>query len=201
MTNREPTRTIRITIQDTEEGHATRDHHISIINNELKLPNEQKTLFYLLQKGIAATLEELGRFDNKEAKLGAAIQKKLVELQQREGQWSSLNKLYDKMSSEEFTTWCTESGIDMDTFLEWREKKAADSHADVVRKWLADLLRDGNPVQADAIKQMAIENGIVDQDNIDQQWKYIKVIAHREGYTGRVYGCWQRENTSYKPDF
>ncbi len=26
-----------------------------------------------------------------------------------------------------------------------------------------------------------------------QQWGYIKVIAHREGFTGKVRGCWQKQ--------
>lgn len=201
MASREPTRTVRITYKDTDEGHAEREHRISMVHNFLKLRNEHDTLFYLLEKGLAEALDEMGRTGDSEAKLAAAIQKKLLDVQRKESQWTSLNKLYDKMSSEEFTAWCAESNIDMDTFLEWREKKAMDSHADMVRKWLSDLLRDGNPVQVDAIKQMAIDNGVVDLDNMEQQWKYIKVIAHREGYTGRIYGCWQRETSSYKPDF
>lgn len=198
---KEPTRTIRITIQDTEEGHATREHHISIINNYLKLPNEQKTMFYIFQKGVAAALEEIGKVDSKEAKLGAAIQKKLLELQRREGQWSSLNKLYDSMSPEDFQSWCSSEGVDMEAFLEWRIKKANNTWRERARHWMADTLRDGNPIQTLAIKEMALEAGIIELDTLDQQWKYMCVLAHREGYTGQTYGCWQKSVVVSDPTF
>lgn len=198
---KEPTRTLRITIQDTDEGHATRDYHVSIINNFLKLPSDQKTLFYIFQKGIAAALEEIGKLDSKEAKLGAAIQKKLLELQRREGQWASLNKLYDSMSPEDFQSWCENEGVDMEAFLEWRIKKANNTWRERARTWMAEILRDGNPIQTLAIKEMAINAGIIDIETQDQQWKYMCVLAHREGYTGQAYGCWQKSRATGDPVF
>lgn len=198
---KENSRTIRIAVQDTEEGHATREYHISIINNSLRMPTEQKTLYYIFQKGIAACLDEIGKIEGKEAKLGAAIQKKLLEIQRREGQWSSLNKLYDSMSSEDFQSWCSAEGIDMEAFLEWRDKKANDSWRDRARKWLSDILHDGNPIQTSAVKELAIAAGIMDLETQDQQWKYMSVLAHRDGYTGQAYGCWQKNVTSNDPGF
>jgi hypothetical protein len=193
---KEPTRTLRITFKDSEEGHAERDHHITMINNYLKLKNEHDTLFYLLQKGIAVTLEEIAKGPNStpEVKMAAAIQKKLIEYQRKEAQWASLNKLYDSMSSDDFQKWCDEFGVDINLFQEWRDRKANDSWADKVRKWLNDLLRDGNPVQTDAIKAMALEAGIIIPELEKQQWQYINVLAGREGFTGSTRGCWQRKN-------
>ena len=200
---KEQTRTIRITYKDTEEGHAEREHHITIINNMLKLKNEHETLFYLLQKGIAATLDEIGNSFNAdpEIKMAAAIQKKLVEIQRKEGQWTSLNKLYDSMSSDDFQGWCEKFNVDMNKFLEWRERKANDSWADGVRKWLNDLLRDGNPIKTEAVREMGLECGIIQPEFEEQQWQYIKVLAGREGFTGITRGCWQRNNISIDPTF
>lgn len=200
---KEITRTLRITYKDTEEGHAERDHNITLINNILKLKNEHDTLFYLLMKGIAVTLDEIsnGVGSSPEIKMAAAIQKKLVEIQRKEGQWASLNKLYESMSSDDFQRWCTEYGVNMDEFIEWREKKANDSWADLARKWLNDLLRDGNPVQTEAVKELGLSSGIIQPEFEEQQWRYIKVIAHREGFTGKIRGCWQRQNVDIESPF
>lgn len=200
---KEITRTLRITYKDTEEGHAERDHNITMINNKLKLKNEHDTLFYLLMKGIAVTLEEIadGVTSTPEIKMAAAIQKKLVEIHRKEGQWASLNKLYESMSSDDFQAWCIEFGVNMDEFIEWREKKANDSWADLARKWLNDLLRDGNPVQTEAVRELGLSSGIIQPEFEEQQWGYIKVIAHREGFTGKLRGCWQRQNVEIDSPF
>ncbi len=193
---KEQTRTMRITYKDSEDGHAERDHNISMIHNTLKLKNEHETYYYLLQKGISVTLDEIGNGPNgtPEIRMAAAIQKKLVEIQRKEGQWASLNRLYDSMSSDDFQKWCNEFSVDMNEFLEWREKKANDSWADMARKWLNDLLRDGNPVQVEAVRELGLSSGMIQPEFEQQQWGYIKVIAHREGFTGKVRGCWQRQN-------
>jgi hypothetical protein len=192
---KETTRTLRITFKDTDEGHAERDHNITMINNALKLKNDHDALFYLLQKGIAVTLGEMadGTNSTPEIRMSAAIQKKLVELQRKDGQWASLNKLYDSMSSSDFQKWCDEYGVDMNAFLEWRDKKANDSWADLARKWLNDLLRDGNPIQVESIREIGLAAGVIQPELEGQQWQYIKVIAHREGFTGKARGCWQKQ--------
>ncbi len=199
--SKENTRTIRITYKDTEEGHAARDHKISKINNYmLKSKDEQSTYLFLLDLGIQAALQQMGSAGDMDAKMKAAIQEKLTEISSRDYRWAELNKIYDKMPSDEFQKWCEDNDINMSAFLEWREKKQADTWVELARTWLRDLLRDGNPIQTSAIKTMAIEAGIIKPDN-PQQWTYMRVIANREGLTGGTHGCWQSTLPSTEPGF
>jgi hypothetical protein len=198
---KEFTRTLRITYKDTEEGHAARDHNITRINNFLKMQDEYASLSFILDLGIKTALEDIAKTGDKEAKLEVAIQHKLLEFRRLEGRWSNLNKLYDKMTSEQFQEFCSHENVPISEFLEWRERKANDSWTDKVRNWLDDLLRDGNPIQSNAVKHMAIESGLIDPNMEKQQWDYIKVLAHRNGYTGKTYGCWQRTIDKQEPSF
>lgn len=198
---KEQTRTYRITFKDDEDGHATRDHNITRINNFLKMRDEHSTLLFLIDLGIVSALKEIAKTGDVEAQLEVDIQEKLLAIKRLEAKWSNLNKLYDKMAAEEFQEWCRDKNIPVSEFLEWREKREINTWADAVRKWLDGLLRDGNPVQTTAIKQMGIESGLIDVDLQDQQWEYIKLIAHREGYTGKGYGRWQKTTVIHKADF
>jgi hypothetical protein len=198
---KEPTRTIRITYKDTEEGHADRDLKISKINNYLlKSRDEQSTYLFILDLGIQTALQQMANAGDLEAKMKSAIRDKMMEINGRDQRWSELNKLYDKMPSDEFQKWCEDNSINMAAFLEWREKKQADTWADGARRWLRDLLRDGNPIQTDAIRGMAIEAGIIQPEN-HQQWTYLRVIASREGFTSAMHGCWQMVTMPSDPGF
>ena len=190
MASKEPQRTIRITYRDTDEGHADRDMKISKINNQLQSKDEQSTLLFIFDLGIQAALQQMAKTGDLDAKMKAAIREKMNEINGRDHRWSELNKLYDKMPADEFQKWCEDNSISMAVFLEWREKKQADTWADGARRWLRDLLRDGNPVQTDAIRGMAIDAGIIQPEN-HQQWTYLSIIASREGFTSAMHGCWQ----------
>jgi len=199
--SKENTRTIRITYKDTEEGHADRDLKINKINNYLlKSKDEQSTYIFLLDLGIQTALQQMGSAGDIEAKMKSAIRDKLIEINSRDHRWGELNRLYDKMPSDEFQKWCEDNSINMAAFLEWREKKQADTWVELARKWLRDILRDGNPIQTTAIKEMAIDAGIVQSDNA-QQWTYLRVIASREGFTSTAHGCWQMVNMPSDPGF
>jgi hypothetical protein len=201
---KEFTRTYRITFKDTEDGHTGRDYNITRINNFLKMKDDHMTLLFLLDLGIKTSLEEIAKTGDAEAQLEVDIQEKLLEYKRMESRWSNLNKLYDKMPAEEFQQFCANKNIPISNFLEWREKKAMDSWADKARHWLDALLSDGNPVQTSAVKQIAMESGLIDPIIEKQQWDYLKLLAHRQGYTGKAYGCWQRgadANNANKADF
>lgn len=201
---KEHTRTYRITFKDNEEGHAARDHSITKINNFLKMRDEHSTLLFLLDTGILSVLKEIAKTGDAEAQIEVDIQEKLLEIQRFETKWTNLNKLYDRMSAEDFQQWCAEKNISISDFLEWQERKETNTWADSVRKWLSGLLKDGNPIQVSAIKQMAIEAGMIDTTDSHsekQQWDYIRQIASREGYTGKSFGCWQKPVVNRKADF
>lgn len=201
---KEHTRTYRITFKDDEEGHAARDHNITRINNFLKMKDEHTTLLFLLDAGVLAVLKEMAKTGDVEAQFEVDIQEKLLEIKRMETKWTMLNKLYEKMTAEDFQKWCTEKNISISDFEDWRENREVNTYADGVRKWLEGLLKDGNPVQVSAIKEMAIEAGFVDSSNPEtekQQWGYIRTIANREGYTGKGYGCWQKPVVGRKADF
>jgi hypothetical protein len=193
---RETVRTLRFTYKDNDEGHAERDHHVTLINNRLKLKYEHDAMFFIFEKGIATILEEIAKSPDAtpEEKMAASIKNKILEVNRKEAQWASLSKLYDSMSADDFEMFCKEFGVSMSAVLEWRDRKANDSRPGMVRKWLNDLLRDGNPVKTDAIKQMALESGIISPEFEDSQWQYIRVLASREGFTSSARGCWQRKN-------
>ena len=71
---KEPTRTIRITYKDTEEGHADRDLKISKINNYLlKSRDEQSTYLFILDLGIQTALQQMANAGDLEAKMKSAI--------------------------------------------------------------------------------------------------------------------------------
>lgn len=200
MASKEPQRTVRITYRDTDEGHADRDMKISKINNQLQSKDEQSTLLFIFDLGIQAALQQMAKTGDLDAKMKAAIREKMNEINGRDHRWNELNKLYDKMPSDEFQKWCEDNFINMAAFLEWREKKQADTWADLARRWLRDLLRDGNPIQTEAIKSMAIEADIIRADN-PQQWTYLRVIASREGFTSATHGCWQITTMPTEPGF
>jgi hypothetical protein len=198
---KESTRTLRVTYKDTDEGHADRDMKITMINNfMLKSQDEQSTYFFLFDLGIQTALQQMGKAGDNDAKMKAAIREKMLEINSRDQRWSELNKLYDKMPSDEFQKWCEDNAINMSAFIEWREKKQADTWADLARRWLRDLLRDGNPIQTTAVRDMAVEAGIINADN-PQQWTYLRVIASRDGFTSNTHGCWQMVTMPSDPGF
>ena len=105
------TRTVRITYKDTPEGHADRDQRITKINNFLFSKDESETYSFIFDLGIQTALQQIGGSGDMDAKMKAAIREKLLEISSRDNRWNELNKIYDKMPSDEFQKWCDDNLI------------------------------------------------------------------------------------------
>lgn len=192
------TRTIRITYKDTQEGHAQRDRLVSEIVNRLKVGSEQEGLFAIFEDGLTHYLEKLSQNEsNLWLSQQLAIRQKLAELREREQVLIELDTLWQTLPAKEFEKWCQEKKIDFGKFLEWKEAKTSRNESEKERDWLKNFLKEGEPIPTSVIRQMAIEEGII--DGTETAWNHLRATAVRQGYTGGKWGHWQ--NGAYAGEF
>lgn len=189
---KEVTRSIRLNFKINEDEFFSLENDFNAIHHYLG-GKEPENRLEVWKAGIEAMLKQVAQSASSKAKDAAkraALLEKTRSIKKKREDWRLLEEIFDSLTAEEFSQWCTENDMDINGFLEWRESKQVDSQAQDFERWLAGVLHDGEPIPTVAIKQQAILEGIID-DNDPQQWSYMRVIAGRKGYISKRRGYWQ----------
>lgn len=185
--SRAVTRSIRITYKAADEEYYNLQTEFDVIHRFLGGGKEADTHYAIYQAGIIALLNKVSN-TGQEAQKRAAIKERVQQIYDAEQNWHYIETIYEKSTSDEFNQWCQQNQINVAAFLEWREAKQRDSIGDEYRHWLADKLKEGEPIATANIRQMAMEEGVI---KTSQDWNYMRLTAHRCGYVSKRHGCWQ----------
>lgn len=185
--SRAVTRSVRITYKAADEEYYSLQTDFDKIHRFLGSGKEAETHYAIYQAGIIALLGKVASTGN-EAQKRAAIRERVQQIYDAEQNWHQIETIYEKSTSDEFKAWCAQFDISIAAFLEWREAKQRDSLGDEYRHWLAEKLKDGRAVPTANIRQMAIDEGLIQNP---QDWNYMRLTAFRSGYTSGRHGHWQ----------
>jgi len=150
----------------------------------------------IFSRGIQAIEAEMG---DRVASPDVVVDKALRSARAKDSRKNKLAELYEREGLDRFVEFCQENEIeDWQQVLEeytiageeqeqtWTEKS---------RRWLGELLSDGEPRPTQGIKMAGIMSGVIDgssPDTIERDWGKLSVVAHREGYTSMTRrGEWQ----------
>lgn len=128
----------------------------------------------------------------------AIISDMLNDQRKKQMQINQLIDLYESIGLDPFVEACEQYGIDWESVLLDKftfGTNAPLSWAEIAKRTLDVWFQDGKAIKTSDVKQRAIEEGLLegDEDHIAMGWNKLKVLAHRQGFSGAAaHGHWKK---------